>query len=145
MSQITVPRQGLAKNASNMLKAAIVPDEALVMGLYVNDVTPTITSVPGDFTLAQFTGWQPAILYRGQWSEPVASGDEVVMQYGTSPITVFNGGADPVTIRGVILVGGTSGLLFFARRFDTPLVLAYGQTSGILPRVRLKAVSVPIP
>lgn len=99
--------------------------ENLVLKLYKNDVTPSASSVAGDFTECDFSGYSSITLANGTWAAASTSGGKATSSYGEQTFT-SSGGSQ--TVYGVYVVGATSGTLYYAERFSTAKTVTSGDS-----------------
>jgi hypothetical protein len=93
-------------------------DENYTLKLYKSNTTPTATSVAGDFTIADFTGYSNKTLTAGSWGVPTTVSGSAVSTYATQTWTLSDNTAQ--TTYGVIAIGATSGTLVWAEKFAIP-------------------------
>lgn len=105
------------------------------IGVFQNDVYPTVNSVIGDLTISTFNGitaytaitWGTAFLNAQSQAEVLG---QLVNFLTTSAPTL------PITAYGYAIVNADNSALFLAERFATPFIFnASGQYLGIVPRV----------
>lgn len=87
--------------------------------LFKNDVTPTLNTVIGDLTEADFTGYGAATI---TWGSATNGPGEEASVYGTGLSFIANGSSSPNIIYGWWLQN--AGGLRFAERFDEPIPIA---------------------
>ena len=90
-----------------------------VLRLFVNNITPTINSVPADFVQASFTGYVPRTLTPATWQPPALMGDRAQVEYGSVPLE-WTLTAGPQVVYGYYVTNTLDGTLRWAERFDTP-------------------------
>lgn len=98
------------------------PFNAAVVKLFQNDYTPTVDSVVGDFTEADYTGYaaSAAIVWGAPFIDPVA-GPLVLGDLKSFPAS------GPFTVPNDIFgfwIESSGGDLLWAERFDTPVTIA---------------------
>jgi hypothetical protein len=125
-----------------MVRAALTPDESLLLRLYRNDLTPALNTVAGDFQQATFVGYNQHILARGGWSPATVLAGVASIEWAQGALSFRNSGDGNTTVYGCYLLGGTSGVVYYARRFSTPQVIPVAGVLYVLPRVRLTSVPV---
>lgn len=111
--------------------------ENLLLKLFKNDVTPGESTVVGDFTEADFSGYAAKTLTNSSWAAATTDGG------GSSSSSyaeqTFTPTADPAQdIYGYYIVGATSGKLMWAERFsDAPRNVAGGDDLKVTPKFGL--------
>lgn len=104
--------------------------------LYKNDVTPTIDSVVGDFTEADFDGYASAALV---WGAATDVTPEAQIQADPYVSTAGGGLAGPQDIYGYYVLNGAGQLMYAERDPAAPVTISSpGQSYPVLPRVREK-------
>lgn len=111
------------------LKSTSTP-ENLILKLYKNDVTPSQSSVAGDFTVADFTGYSNKTLSRGSWASPTTVSNKASTSYAAQ---TFTNSGTAQTIYGYYVVGATSGTLIWAERFSAARTLNNGDSVTVTP------------
>lgn len=107
--------------------------EDLVVGLFKNNVTPTDTTVIGDLTDADFSGYAEVTPGAGAWT--VTPGDPTVAVCSEQD---FTSDADQTlqTIYGYFIKRATSGELVWAERLPSPQdIQNNGDRVSITPRI----------
>ena len=130
---LVVPDVGEVELLRKMLRL----DEDLTLRLYTV-VTGGLsdTTVLGNFTEANFTGYTSKTLTKTSWPVPTTSGGVTSSTY--SPVQTWtNSGASPQTILGYYVVGVTSGVLLWAEAFAFSETLNPGGTLNLTPKMEL--------
>lgn len=90
------------------IKSTSTP-ENLTLKLFRTDVTPSDTSVAGDFTEANFTNYTAKTLSRSGWSDPSTVAGKASITYSSAQS--WTCGSTGNTVYGYYVVGATSGTL----------------------------------
>jgi hypothetical protein len=107
------------------------------MRLYSNDVTPTESSVAGDFTQASFSGYTQKSLTGSSWT--ITSTTPIYAYYAQQTWTFTGGPGSASTIYGYYIVQQSSGLLLLAERINPTVTLVYyNETLSITPKLYFK-------
>lgn len=101
------------------------PSSPFYVFLFVNDHTPTPTSLTDDFVNASFTGGDPILVTLGDFTGPDADGDDRVMHVVPSPL-VWNCTGSPETVYGWYLYDIDNDHWLMGEKYDTPHVLEVG-------------------
>jgi hypothetical protein len=106
----------------------------LVMRLFKNDFTPLETSVVGDLTVADFTGYADATLASGDWT---LSGTSPNLATAAVKTFTSSAGSQNQDIYGWYLVTATDNELIVAERFsDAPKNIANnGDAISVIARL----------
>lgn len=119
-----------------MLKETSVSTN-LLLKLYKNDVTPSASSVAGDFTEADFTGYAVKTLGRAGWSAAsTVSGKAETSRSAES----YTAGSSQ-TIYGYYVVSGADGSLLWAEKFNSARQLSSSDVLSVTPRFTLNSES----
>lgn len=130
MSQLVVP--DAAEEAFLDLILAV----NYTLRLFKSDTTPTEASVAGDFTEADFAGYAGAALTGGSWT--TTQGAPGTGTYAAQTFTRSSTGTAQ-SIYGYYLVTTTGGLLRWAERFDSPVIVELiNDAIRITPRLTLR-------
>lgn len=130
---IVVPNCGELLLLEWALKSTSTP-EALTLKLYKSDTTPSATSVAGDFSVADFTGYEDKSIARASWSAPSTDGNgKAATAYAEQSWSV----GSTQTVYGAYVVGATSGTLVFAERFASARSVQSGDTLKVTPNFTL--------
>lgn len=118
-------------------------EENFLIKLYKNDYTPVATSTAGDFTEADFAGYENAFntLMRGSWGSPTTVSGKASSTYNSDIFYSSMFSADPQTIYGYYVVGSSSSTLYFAERFSTPRTVNANDTLTVRPVLTLNSES----
>lgn len=130
---LILPKQGILDWLDWQIRHTGSDPPDLVLGLFANDVTPTVDTVYADLVSATFTGFMQWNLTRSGWTAPVRSGDKAVSTWGTTPIQ-WTCTAGPQTIYGWYAFNFANLHLMIVERSDTPRPVAIGDTVKLLPR-----------
>lgn len=112
-----------------------------VLHLYKNNFTPAITSVAGDFTEADFSGYAPYDFSAGGQNWPAAAADGSNNAESAHAIIDFihNGGGTPNDIYGWYIVDGAGNLIAAERLPGAPFTCAVlGAKVSVTPTAKLK-------
>lgn len=100
---------------------------------YVNDLTPSPTTILGDFTECTTTGYLPELIDNSGWSFSNPGTGQTV---ATNGVFVWEL-EDAVTVYGYYVTNGDSTTLFWSQRFDSPVVFgALGGSITLQPTVQ---------
>ncbi len=130
-NQYTVPDAAETTLLNWQVRALLTVPESLLLRVYKNDYTPDRNSVLASFTPADFAGYLQKIIARGDWAAPVLTDHTASVEPTPSPYT-FACTAGTQTVYGVYLVGATSLIVCYCRRFAVPRVVT--PTSPLLVR-----------
>lgn len=114
-----------------MLKTALGVDEPFSLHLFKNNVTPTTSSVAGDFTEANFSGYSSVVLSRASWVTPTTVSTVAQTTYTGSSLTWTCSGSGN-TIYGSYILDGSSHLVW-AELFPDVKTLSNGDTLNYMP------------
>lgn len=107
--------------------------ENLTLKLYKNDVTPSQSSVAGDFTVADFTGYVNKTLTSGSWVAPATVSNKAVSSYASQTFSCTGGSSQ--VVYGYYIVGASSGTLILAERFATSRTMSNGVDLTLTPSI----------
>jgi hypothetical protein len=108
--------------------------------LYTNNVTPTTSTVIGDFTEATFTGYSSVAGSTVTWSTPALSG-HIAQTNGTNIIFNNTSGAG-VTVYGVYVTNAAGTKLYFAERDPAaPVTIPAGGSYTYTPNQQFKSIN----
>jgi len=134
---LIVTNDGELELLDKALKDALSVDENLTLKLFKTDVTPTATSVEGDFTEADFTNYTSKTLTRAGWNAAATVGGKAEAEYGT--VQTWTCGASGNTIYGYLIIGATSNVLLWAEKLATERVLSDGSTYNLTVKFTLNS------
>lgn len=112
-----------------MVDAMLNLGEDLTLKLYKNNYTPLATSVAGDFTVSDFTGYSNKTLTAGNW-DVISSGGKAVGTYNSTQTFTCSGGSSQDAY-GYYIVGATSGTLYWAERFPVTRTFSTGLSESL--------------
>lgn len=134
------PNQGETELLDKMIKRS---EEDYYLKLFKNNVVPTLATVIGDLTEADFTNYVAKSLTRAGWNAaikiaPVAPciNDEAASIYGTEQS--WTCGVAGNTVYGYYITGATSGKLLWLERFGTARILTDGDILRITPKFQFR-------
>lgn len=133
---LVTPAVGECELLDKCLKDALSVDESYTLKLYKTDVTPSGTSVAGDFTVADFTDYANKTLTRAGWSAAATVSNKAESEYAQQSWTC---GATGNTIYGYYVIGTTSGTLLWAEKFSSARVLAENDVLNLTPKFSLNS------
>lgn len=118
-----VPDEGEAHMLAIVL--GIVAVEALELRLYVNDHTPGPTDTALAYTEMSGHGYSAHVLDGDAWDiDPATAGPGTPALADAGDITfVFDASGTPTLVYGAYLVGASSGVLWGAQRFASPVLV----------------------
>lgn len=119
-----------------MLKDALTVDENITLKLYKTNVTPTQSSVAGDFTESDFTSYVSKALTRAGFNAATTVSNKASSTYGTAQ--TWTAGSSQV-VYGSYAVGATSGVLLWAELFSSAVSLVSGDTLTYTPVLTLNS------
>lgn len=111
-------------------------NEDIKIGLFQNDITPSLADEISDYTAATFSGYSSTTLTGASWTVTLA--DPVLLSYAQQ---TFQSSADQAaqTIYGYYLFRSVAVDLLGAERFSVPQVVQFnGDTIKITPRVAMR-------
>ncbi len=112
------------------------PEATLLLKLFSNNYTPVAASVAGSFTSATFTGYAIKTLSAAGWNAATTVAGKGVAVYGTAQTWASTSSE---TIYGYFIVGGSSGILYWAETFASPRPIASGDTISITPQISVNS------
>lgn len=121
---LIITNNGENELLDKMLKDALSSDEDYTLKLFKTDVTPSATSVEGDFTEADFTNYTSKTLTRSGWGAASTVGGKASSTYGSTQS--WTCGASGNTIYGYLVVGATSNVLLWAEKFSSSVSMSSG-------------------
>jgi len=121
-----------------MLKDALSVDEAYILKLFRNDVTPDQTFASGSMTEANFTNYAAKTLARTTWNTAVTVSNKAESSYGSAAQS-WTCGASGNTIYGYWVEAATSAKVLWAERFAVSRVLADGDVLNLTPKFTLNS------
>lgn len=124
--------EGKKRVLDMLFSVAANPNEDMQVELYSNDYTPVDGSVFADFTAATFSGAGPVTITNGSMPNATIVSDEGVTTRG-APLSWTHTGGSPQTVYGWFLYGDSTGLAYFAQRFDTPRTMNPGDVEQLDP------------
>jgi hypothetical protein len=111
------------------------PFHLLTLGLYINPVLPTRSSLLADFTPATYTGSAP--IAAEVFSSPFYDVDGSALSLGADASFVCTGGTPNETVYGYILTDAAVVNLIVAYAFQTPVGIArIGDACPVAPFLR---------
>jgi hypothetical protein len=118
---------------SEVLKVFLAYDPVgtMYIRLFVNNVTPVLSSVLTDFTACSDSGYADIALSAVNW---VFSGGSGEPQIATYPVVTFGPIIGSQTVYGALLYSSTTSLLAWAQLAGTPIPISVG---GVLVDVSL--------
>jgi hypothetical protein len=128
---LVIANVGECELLDKMLKDALSTDENYTLKLFKSNTTPSASSVAGDFSEADFTGYSAKTLTRAGWNAATTVSGKAKSVYGTTQS--WTCGATGNTIYGYYIVGATSGTLFWAERFSAAKTLNDTDVLNITP------------
>ena len=102
--------------------------ETYLLKLFQSNTEVTSTSVEGDFTLCDFTGYATKTLTRGNWTDPTSISGKANTTYPTQTWTCSGGSND---IYGYLVIGGTSNVLLWGETFVDPIPISSGNSYSL--------------
>lgn len=139
--QVTVPNAGETTLLDWLVRAALVVPESLWLRLFTNAFTPGHGTVTADFTEANFAGYSPVLINRGDWAAPTLSGNDATVEPIGSPFT-FACTSGSQSIAGVYLTGGLTLITYYCRAFDAPFVVDPLDPLSVRPVIALSSPAV---
>ncbi len=100
--------------------------------LFQNNYTPVDSSVSGNFTEANFTGYSAKTLTPGTWTTPTIVSGSAKTVYGSTPLT-WTCGVTTNTIYGYYVVSAATGHVLWAERFAVSRGLTAGDELDVTP------------
>ena len=131
---LVVCNAGEVKLLTTAIKTALSVDESFTLRLYKNNYTPLATSVVGDFTEADFTGYTSKTLTRAGWNAASSVSGTGTIVFGTAQ--TWTCGASGNTVYGIYVRDG-SGDLVWAEKFASARVLTDTDTVTYTPQCTL--------
>lgn len=129
---VVITEYGERKLLNLMLKEPTTANQKFTIHLFKNDITPTDTTVVGDFTEADFTNYAAVDLLRANWNNAITDSGSGKSVYN-SAIT-WTAGTTGNTIYGSYVLD-VSGNLIFSRRFSSPRTMNNTNTLTITPEL----------
>lgn len=108
------------------------PGEDFIVELFQNNYTPVDGSLTADFTAATFTGYSAVTFLDGDMSAATIISNVGNANLATAPTFNCTGGSAQ-TVYGWYLRGSTTGLTYFAQKFDTPRSMVSGAVEALDP------------
>lgn len=106
--------------------------ETFLLKQFVSNTTVTDNSTLSDFTIATYTGYADVAIARGDWSAATIVSDIGQIVKSANPVFTCSGGS-PQTVYGLLLVGNTSGKVYYGVNYTTPISMAPTATDTINP------------
>jgi hypothetical protein len=104
----------------------------LIYNLYINDVTPGVGSVLGDFQIANWSGYASVMVPAAAWSLQVVEGD--VGKFQADAILFFNSSPGDRVTYGYYVTDSSGTNIVAAARFDlAPVTIRRGDAYPVLP------------
>jgi len=123
---LLLPNEGLPILLSLLLKDAAMPASPWVLMLWSNDIEPDVDTMLADLTEANFTGYFPVVVARGDWATPVAATGQANTRWGAGPYSwACSGGAQD--IYGYAVFDSSTFKLLWVERFDPTRAAVNGQ------------------
>lgn len=111
--------------------------ETYSVKLYQNNYTPSSSTTGADFTEADFDGYAPVTLNRGDWATPTI--DLASEATSSAPMQSWTCGTFGNTIFGYYVLGSTSGKVLWSERLSASRVLNNNDVLNITPTFTLKS------
>lgn len=121
-----------------MLRDALSVDEAFILKLFQNNVTPDANFVVGSFTEANFTNYAAKTLARATWNAATTVGGKGQASYGTNPQS-WTCGSSGNTIYGYWVEGASSAKVLWAERFAVSRTVANSDVLNLVPTFSLSS------
>lgn len=126
---------GARKHLANAIKTATPPSEWGNVHLYTNEYTPTTTSVKDDFEEATFTGSDPIMVLREDWTDPATVGGKATSTAPETPLVWTNTGSEQTVTGYFVCDPEDDDEVMFAEEFGTPLVVPNGEDLKITLKI----------
>jgi len=134
---LVTPDAGELELLDKMIKDALSVDEDYTLKLFKNDYTPSQSTVFGDFTEADFTGYSAATLTRANFGAASTVNNKAESTYSAQQS--WTCGTTGNTVYGYYVLGATSGTCLWAERFATSRTLANGDQLNLTPKLTLNS------
>jgi len=132
VAEFAVPNAALLRLLDWMLKEDTSAVEDLALRLFTSMTTPGRNSVTADFTEATFGGYSQRLLPRAAYGPAVLDTNTAKMTLTGDALT-WTPTDSGQTVRGCFIVGQGSNLLYAARVFASPRVMATGVPFNLFP------------
>jgi hypothetical protein len=106
--------------------------ERMVLAQFVSGGPVTNASTSSDFTLATYTGYANIEISRADWDAPAIAANIGSISKTTNPVFNCTGGS-PQTVRGLLLFGLDTEVLYLGVNYATPIVMSDGTSDTITP------------
>lgn len=135
---LVVPNEGELELLDKMLRDALSVDEAFVLKLFTNNVTPDQTFASASLTEANFTNYAAKTLARASWNAATTVSGKGESSYGSNPQS-WTCGTTGNTVYGYWVEGATSTKVLWSERFAVARVLATGDVLNLTPKFTLSS------
>lgn len=125
------PNEGKTKILDEIFRLTTTR-ESFLLKQFVSNTTVDDDSTLTDFTVATYTGYADVAIARGDWSAAAITSDIGHIDKGTNPVFTCSGGSAQ-TVYGLLLVGATSGIIYYGVNYTTPISMAPTATDTINP------------
>ena len=133
---LVAPNEGLPTLLGYLLNQNVLASPLWNLTLFVNDLTPTQTTVYADLTQPTFAGFSPAQVSPADWTTPILLNDQAYSQWGSMPTTwPCAGGTD--VVYGHAIVTSVAPKILFVERWYSPVDTSVNQNVGVLPTVSM--------